>query len=56
MYGPNIKEQLAKGYMNQSEILLSFFEYWCCELTNQKKIFKSHLKDIGAAVCYGHKE
>ena len=45
MFEPNIKEQLIKGYMNESEILLSL-------RTNQNKTFKSHLEGNEAALCY----
>ena len=39
MHVPNIKE-LTKGYMNQSEISMSFFEYLGCGLarTNVLKV------------------
>ena len=47
MFESNIKEQLTKGCMNQSEI-----SSW----NNQNKTFKSHLEGNEAALCYDYKQ
>ena len=37
-YVPVKYQRTDNKYMNQSEISLSFFEYWCCGLTRTKFI------------------